>query len=519
MIISPLSSDNKFYADLEKKNLLERFMRIRKDPIEFLRAVRTLDEVDRNAPIKHFPMDLEYLHWYVAVWQRENLLAVPKTRRMKMSWINIALFLWDALFHQGRNLAFVSKKEEDSDELVKRAVFIYDHLDEKILPKELLPEKQYKFCSLSFPEIQSRIRGFPSGADQLRQYTFSRILGDECAFWPDAQEMFAGSKPTLEGGGQIVMISSPGPGFFKRVVHDQLDHQGEFDAVSTLAGKKKSPMQGLNVWKNENNKFFVFELHYTADPAKRSAAWKQEAKAGLPIRDWNREYELHWDSYDGLPVFPDFSRQIHVRQGLWPQFGLPLLRGWDFGLTPACVVAQLQGRQLVVFHEFTEMSMGADRFSDLVLPKCSVLYPQWRNRSDWIDFIDPAGQGRDPSNEGTCALILDSKGLTCIPGAISFEERRKAIDHFLTQFDKDGPGMLFDAQNCPVLIRGMEGGYRYPESVLGREPMQLRPLKDEHSHPQDALQYIATGVSMKRRHAIGARMPQIGFSFNKGARR
>jgi hypothetical protein len=504
-----------FESQLERKKLLDQFLRIRKHPKEFLKAVRTLDEVNRDAPIRHFPTDLEYIDWYIEFWMRENLLAVPKTRRMKMSWINIALFLWDAMFHEGRNLAFVSKKEDDSDELVKRATFIYDHLDESILPKELLPRKDVKFNSLAFPEINSRIRGYPSGADQLRQYTFSRILGDECAFWPDAQEMFAGSKPTLEGGGQIVMISSPGPGFFKRIVHDQLDHQGEFDAQAVLAGRKKSPMQGVNVWKNPTNRFFIFELHYSADPAKRTEAWKAEAKAGLPIRDWMREYELHWDSYDGLPVFPDFSRQVHVKKDLKPQFGLPLLRGWDFGLTPSCVVAQLQGRQLVVLREFTSMNMGADRFADLVLPQMEVFFPQWRGKGDWIDFIDPAGQNRDQSNEGSCALTLDSKGLTCIPGAVAFEERRKAIERLLTTADKDGPGMVLDAATCPVLIRGFEGGYRYPDSVLGREPQQLRPLKDEHSHPQDALQYIATGIQSKRRKAAGSALPQIGYSFSR----
>jgi hypothetical protein len=499
-----------------RKELLERFLRMRKDPMEFLKAVRTLDEVDKNSPIKHFPVDLEYIRWYVRIWQKENLLAVPKTRRMKMSWINIALFLWDAMFHEGRNMAFVSKKEDDSDELIKRAVFIYNHLDPEILPKELLPRMEVKFCSMSFPEISSRIRGYPSGADQLRQFTFSRILGDECAFWPDAQEMFAGAKPTLEGGGQIVMISSPGPGFFKRVVHDQLDHTGEFDAKSLLEGKKKSPMQGVSMWKNVNNRFFVFELHYTADPAKRSQQWKDEAKAGLPVRDWMREYELHWDSYEGLPVFPDFSRQVHVKQNLGPQFGLPLLRGWDFGLTPACIVAQLQGRQLIVLHEFTEMNMGADRFADIVLPQCAVLFPQWIGKGQWIDFIDPAGANRDQSNEGSCALTLDSKGLQCIPGAVAFEDRRKAVEKLLTTFDKEGPCVLFDSTTCPVIIRGLEGGYRYPDSVLGREPNQLRPLKDEHSHPLDAFQYIATGIQTKKRPSKGSQIPQIGFSFNKG---
>jgi hypothetical protein len=70
------------------------------------------------------------------------------------------------------------------------------------------------------------IQGFPQGADQLRQFTFSGILADEMAFWNDAQEMYSASFPTLEGGGRFTAISSPGAGFFKALVFDQLDRFG-----------------------------------------------------------------------------------------------------------------------------------------------------------------------------------------------------------------------------------------------------------------------------------------------------
>jgi len=140
-----------------------------------------------------------------------------------MSWANIALYLWDTMFHVGRYNAFVSRKEESADELVKRAEFIYDNIPESVIPKDLLPRKESKFCHLAFPEIESRIQGFPQGADQLRQFTFSGILGDEMAFWSDAQKMYAASIPTLEGGGRFTGVSSPAPGFFKALVFDKLE--------------------------------------------------------------------------------------------------------------------------------------------------------------------------------------------------------------------------------------------------------------------------------------------------------
>lgn len=197
---------------------------VRRDPWVFLeKCVYTLDQVDKVRPIKPFPTDKAYIRAYVRCWQRYPKILVPKSRRMVMSWTNIALYTWDTLFHKGRFNAFVSKKEEDSAELVDRAEFIYDHIPSDVIPKDLLPAKKKKFGVLEFPELRSKIEGFPSGAGQLRQFTFSGILADEMAFWDNAQEMYSAAVPTLEGGGRFTGVSSPAPGFFKLLVHDMLD--------------------------------------------------------------------------------------------------------------------------------------------------------------------------------------------------------------------------------------------------------------------------------------------------------
>lgn len=202
---------------------LEIITKVRRDPIEFMRCVRTLDEVDKLKPIKPFPVDMQYIQLYAKLWVRERFIAVPKSRRMLMSWTNITLYTWDTMFNIGKHNAFVSKKEDDSNELVKRAKFIIENLDYSKLPKELVPEFTDKYCDLSFPELNSKISGFASGADQLRQFTLSGIFADEMAFWSDAQKMYSGSFPTLQGGGRFTAVSSAGPGFFKALVFDTLD--------------------------------------------------------------------------------------------------------------------------------------------------------------------------------------------------------------------------------------------------------------------------------------------------------
>lgn len=164
-----------------------------------------------------------YLAHLTRYWMAHPLVAVPKSRRMRISWWGIAIHLWLALHRRGTKIAFVSRKEgrdesEGSAELVWRAKFILDHLP-KTIPH---PSAEYKFCRLAFPDLDSEIIGVGQGADQLRQHTITAILGDECAFWEHARQFYAASKPTIEGGGRLTLISSANPGFFEQLVHDRL---------------------------------------------------------------------------------------------------------------------------------------------------------------------------------------------------------------------------------------------------------------------------------------------------------
>jgi len=480
---------------------LERLKVIRNDPYEFAKGVRTLDESDEENPIKTFPVHLTYIKLYIRIWQRTKLMVVPKSRRMRMSWTNIMLFVWDAMFHQGKHLAFVSKKEDDANFLLEsRALFIIKNLDPNVIPIDLLPKWEFKYCLITFPEIHSRIQGFPQGADQMRQFTLSGILADEFAFWDKAEDMYSSSKPTLEGGGRFTGISSPAPGFFKRLVTDQLNREIEVAGEQQTANKVEhhKPMIGMELWKNEKNRFTVVQIHYTADPAKRSEEWKDKEKSGMPIKKWNQEYELKWESYTGVPVYTDFSKELHgTTERMYPHLGLPLLRGWDFGLMPACVIAQLQEDTLVILKEFTATNMGIDRFSDIVIPQCRQLYPNWGDqKEDWMDFIDPSGNFRNDNDETTCAQLLSDKGLQPIPGAVVWEKRRKSVEDFLVKLKGGQSCFKIDITNCPTLMAGFNGGYRYPDNTLELEPGKIRPLKDVHSHPHDALQMITTCINM-----------------------
>lgn len=210
------------------KDPYERYLVLR-DPWFFLsHCVFTRDQVDIHASVKPAPADRPYLFTLTRLFQREPLLAVLKSRRMWISWWAIAVMLHDAITHQDRDIYFVSKKEPDADELVRRARFIHDSIPRSIWHDQLLPKAKYKENHLEFPSIRSGIHAVASGADQLRQFTASGILMDEMSFWPDCRETYTAAKPTIEGGGRVLIISTPSPKvgteppFFHTLVYDKI---------------------------------------------------------------------------------------------------------------------------------------------------------------------------------------------------------------------------------------------------------------------------------------------------------
>lgn len=489
---------------------------MREDPWYFAtRCVVTQDEKDRISPIKKFPSDMEYLKLYFRVWQKERLVAVPKSRRMFMSWANTILYLWDTLFHVGRFNAFVSKKEEDADTLLERCKFILENIPPDVLSTDLIPKWRKTYCKLEFPEINSKIWAFPSGADQLRMHGLSGVLNDEMAFQEDAKEMYSATFPTIETSGKFTAISSPSKGFFHDLVFDELDGAPNIKQIP-------SPMQGVEMWRNGRNQFFVFQAHYTADPAKRDG-YGDKMRATMPLADYKREYELTWESFVGKAVYPDWNKEFHGSKfRIPPEIGLPLLLGNDQGLRPGCIVCQLQGEDLVILKEYTGENIGAERFAKYVKNQLAVDFPEWSNlKKDIIMGMDPTAFNRRDVDERTYASAWKEAGFNPQPGENSWEKRKKAVEDWLIKVRRGRACMRVNLQDCPILVEGFDGGYRYSDKAFEVEPTKPRPIKDKYSEIQDGLQYILTLLNKKMNLGKTKSIPSPSYSWsdNSGKQR
>lgn len=210
-------------APIEVPPELMPVYRYRSNPWAFLtECCWTQDQTDKRNPIKQYP-NRDYLRVISEMMIREYLLALVKHRRMVITWTACGLSLWENMFFEGVNITLMSKKEADSDTLVRQTKFIYDHIPEAKMPWK--PRLTYKFTEYYNNDLDSKIVGFAQGPDQIRQHTMTRIYGDEFAFWDKAEETFVGMKPTLEGGGKVCLISTRFPGFFQHIIDDTIDER------------------------------------------------------------------------------------------------------------------------------------------------------------------------------------------------------------------------------------------------------------------------------------------------------
>lgn len=192
---------------------------------------------------------------------------------------------------------------------------------------------------------------------------------------------------------------------------------------------------------------------------------------------------------EGKLVYPEYNDAVHCK-AVEPVEGVPILRSFDFGLTPACIFSQLlpDGRWLV-FDEMTSDNMSVDEFGDEVIEHCNRAF---RGHAQFIDVGDPAGDIRAETDKRTAFDILRAKDID-IRGAMTQDPtlRQEAVRKPLRTLVNGEPQFILHPR-CRVLRKGFMGGYhRRRMQTAGPERYSEKPEKNSFSHPHDAMQYGA----------------------------
>lgn len=194
----------------------------------------------------------------------------------------------------------------------------------------------------------------------------------------------------------------------------------------------------------------------------------------------------------GKRVYPEFNYDVHSVQSLEAKQGDPLYLGFDFGLTPACVVVQLTARgQVRVLKEYVSEDIGIRTFAkNIVIPRLAIDFPYCKV-SEWAEG-DPAGEAGDAiMEELSCIGELCSLGIPTRAATTNDPDVRiNSVRYFLNLMLDGKPSFLISRENCPVLVKGFMSGYHYKRMQIGGdERYQDKPNKNKYSHPHDALQY------------------------------
>lgn len=136
----------------------------------------------------------------------ERQVLILKARQLGISWVVCGFVLWLCLFHPGRVVLMFSKGQLEANELIRRISVLYSRLPDWL--RDLLPSltvnnvKELKWSN------GSRVQGMPATASAGVSFTASLIVLDEAAKMTFGRQLYASAKPTIDGGGKIIVLST-----------------------------------------------------------------------------------------------------------------------------------------------------------------------------------------------------------------------------------------------------------------------------------------------------------------------
>lgn len=241
-------------------------------------------------PFKLWPAQAEVLASLLV----ERLVIFLKARQIGLTWLCCAYGLWLCLTRAGRVVLLFSKQEDDAYELVRRFRVMYQRLPEWMRSlRTLETDNTGELGWSNGSRVISRAATKGSG----RSFTCSLAILDEFAFMQWGKEVYTALKPTIDGGGQMFIISTAnGEG--------NLFHQLWSDAVALV------------------NNFKAIFLAWRARP-DRTAEWRAKVAAealtsALDKQEYPETPEEAFQNTGGEPYLPNIELWTRLIEQLPP---------------------------------------------------------------------------------------------------------------------------------------------------------------------------------------------------------
>jgi len=193
---------------------------------------------------------------------------------------------------------------------------------------------------------------------------------------------------------------------------------------------------------------------------------------------------------DGAPVTPQWSDRIHLSLGLSPVRNREIIIGWDFGHNPTAIITQRTPLGYWnILHSFVGDGIGVEELIvDQVIP---VLRDRFAGRPVIRHIGDPAGTSGEQTSIRRSAVksVKSLIGGTWRSGPVRWEERINPLQAVLTRTISGVGVVQVDRANAKEVWHALRGGWHYNVNRSGITSAEA--AKDLHSHPGDAMGYLA----------------------------
>lgn len=201
---------------------------------------------------------------------------------------------------------------------------------------------------------------------------------------------------------------------------------------------------------------------------------------------------------EGQPIYAEYNDDIHSVDSIEIDFNEPLYLGWDFGLTPTCLVTQFVNGQLRAIQEFvTPFNTSVEELAESrVLPWLNSLADDngyARNSLEIFSVYDPS----DPKGSAvkiSPSMVLNQLGFNARPSPTNLiQPRIDAVKFFLNKLVGGKPAFILAKHNCQILREGFINEYRFRKiNTMAGEKLEEKPDKTHpYSDIHDSCQYVS----------------------------
>lgn len=411
-----------------------------------------------------WPAQVEVLDAFVT---RQRVI-VLKARQLGLTWLALAYAAWRMVHRAGYQVVAMSKREEDSKELVRRMAFILRHL-----PRWMIRHRRDETAGYTGPvwddttltlTIQhpggepAVFRALTASRDSGRSLTANLLILDEWAFHPWAEEIWAATLPTVHRptGGQVIGLSTMRTGTLFHRLWDE-----------AVAGE---------------NGFHPVFLPWHADP-RRTREWYEQTKRDMPT-SYRAEYPATPEEAISVgegAAFPEWDSTIHQPfSALWyPPRGWRIIRAYDAGWRRACCkwYAVAPDGWAVCYREYYPSMVSDEEQARTILEMSRA--PDGSPENVAYTVADPAAWGRQSSTGVSTAETFARMGIPMRPADNDRKNGWRRLHQWLqVQQDKDGE---------PMAWLRFTAACRHTPRAYTSIPYDEHDPEDVADHPDDHL--------------------------------